>query len=75
MKNVSMPESSLVHLRHLELVVEVRHGAQALHDRLGPVIPGEIDQQALEELDLDVAEVGRHLAQHLLALLEREERL
>ena len=39
------------------------------------MLAGEIDEQALEELDLDVVEVGRRLLQHLLALLEAEQRL
>ena len=56
-KNVSMPDSALVHLRHLQLVVEVGDGAQALDDRVGAVLLGEIDEQALEELDAHVAQV------------------
>ena len=65
----------LVHLRHLELVVEVGDRPQALHDRLGAVLLGEVDEQALEELDPHVGEVRDLLGEHLLALLEREERL
>ena len=39
-----------------------------------PVL-GEVDEQPLEELDAHVRQVAEHLVQHLLALLEREERL
>ena len=69
------PRELLVHLRHLQLVVEVGDGPEALHDRLGAVVAGEVDEQALEELDAHVVEVGDLLGEHLLALLEREERL
>ena len=74
-KNVSMPGEPLVHLRHLQLVVEVGDGPQALHDRVGAVLAGEVDEQPLEELDADVVEVRGRLLQHLLALFEAEQRL
>src|SRR4051812_26210792 len=66
---------ALVHLRHLELVVEVRDCPEALHDRRRVVVAREVDQQALEELDRHVPEVRGLLVEHVLALLEREERL
>ena len=66
---------ALVHLRHLQLVVEVGDGAQTLDDRVGAVLTGEVDEETLEELDADVGEVRGALLQHLLALFEREQRL
>ena len=66
---------ALVHLRHLELVVEVGDGPEALHDRGRVVVAREVDEQALEELDRDVAEVRGLLVEHVLALLEGEQRL
>ena len=36
---------------------------------------GEVDEEALEELDAHVVEVRDDLAEHLLALFEREQRL
>ena len=59
MKNVSMPDELLVHLRHLQLVVEVGDRAQALHDRVRALVLGEVDEQALEELDADVRQGAR----------------
>ena len=64
----------LVHLGHLQLVVEVGDRAEALDDRLGAVLLGELDEQALEELDPHVGEVRDLLGEHLLALLEGEQR-
>ena len=75
MKKVSIPERLLVHLRHLQLVVEVGDRPQALHDRLRAVVRGEVDDEALERLDAHVVEVADGLGQHLLALLEVEARL
>ena len=67
---------ALVHLRHLQLVVEVGDGPEALHDRVGAVVPGEVDEQALEELDPDVAEVrGRPRVSISWRSSRREQRL
>ena len=48
-----------VHLRHLQLVVEVADGAQALHDRDDVALLAERGEQAAEAVDLDVGEVAR----------------
>src|SRR5680860_1822837 len=56
---------TLVHLRHLELVVEVGDSPQTLDDRFCPVLLGEVDEQAFEELDLHVRAVSyTHLRAH-----------
>ena len=39
------------------------------------VLPGEVDEQTLEELDADVRQVLGRLLQHLLTVLEAEQRL
>ena len=46
-----------VHLGHLELVVEVADGAQALDDRVDVVLGAERGEQAGEALDGDVGQV------------------
>src|SRR4051812_4067717 len=43
-----------VELIHLELPLEVRRDAQALHDRLRLPAAGEVDDELLEDVDLDV---------------------
>src|SRR6218665_2594656 len=47
-----------IELVHLELVLEVGDRAQALDDRLGTVLAGELDEQVVERLDLHVAQHG-----------------
>ena len=42
-----------VHQRHLELVLEVGHGAQPPHDGAGLLALGEVHQQPVERLDAD----------------------
>jgi hypothetical protein len=37
------------------------------------VHPGEVDEEAGEELDLDVVEVARHLGQHRFPLFQAEQ--
>ncbi len=39
------------------------------------MVGGKIDEQPLENLDLDVGEMGGGFLQHLLALVEAEQRL
>src|SRR5438552_1358824 len=65
----------MVHLRHLQLVVEVGHGAEALDDGADVEVAREVDQQTLEELDLHVRKVRGRLPDHLLPLFEVEQRL
>src|SRR4051794_37173695 len=67
------PGQAVVHLRHLQLVVEIAHRAQPFdHDR-GLLRPAEVDQQAAEGLDPDIAVRLRHLAENLDALLDGEQ--
>src|SRR4029077_2036869 len=63
----------VVHLRHLHLVLEVADGPQPLDHRADPVGRAEVHQQAVEPLDLDVAVAAGDLAQHLDALVDREQ--
>src|SRR5690242_18745471 len=65
----------VVHLRHLHLVLEVGDGAQALDHGGDPVGGAEVHQQAVEPLDPHVAVAGGDLAQHLDALVDREQAL
>ena len=69
------PRQALVHLRHLQLVLEVGDGPQALHDDLRTVVACEVDDEALERLDPHVAQVAEGVAEHLPALLQVEARL
>src|SRR3954452_18873222 len=66
---------AMVHLRHLELVVEVADRPQALDDHLDRVGLAEVDDQPVEAVDDDVAVLLRRLAEHLGALLEGEHPL
>ena len=45
---------AVVHAGHLELIVEIGHRAQAAHDHAGADLAGEIDQQRVERLHLDL---------------------
>ena len=52
MNTVSTPcVQAPVHQRHLELVLEIRHGAQPSHDRGGVVALGTLDEQPVERVD------------------------
>src|SRR5687768_11014199 len=62
-----------VHLGHLQLVLEVADGAQALHDHRDVVRLAVVDEQALEAVDPDVGQFGDGVAQQLHALVDREE--
>src|SRR5437764_12093358 len=67
-----------VHERHLELVLEVRDGADAAHDAVGALAGDQVDEEPVERDDAQVrahAEVRRRLVDHLEALLHGEERL
>ena len=65
----------LVHLRHLQLVFEVRTGAQTLDDRGQPARLDEIDHQALTGLDPQIRQVRGRLGDHRDALVEIEHAL
>ena len=47
-----------IHVRELELVLEVGERAQAAHDDVGAALLHVVDEQALERVDLDAARVG-----------------
>src|SRR5882757_6130758 len=64
-----------VHLRHLQLVVEVADRAQPLDDGGDVALLAEVDQQAVEGLHLDVAQFGRDLLDQGDALVDREQAL
>jgi len=64
---------AVVHLGHLQLVVEVADGAQALDDDLDPTLLAEVDDEPVEAVDMDVAVAGGDVTEHLRALLEREK--
>src|SRR4051812_43308701 len=64
-----------VELTHLQLVLEVRDGAQALDDRMGPDRARVVDHQDAERLGADVAEMPRGLLNERHPLLDPEDRL
>jgi hypothetical protein len=64
-----------VHVRHLQLVLEVGHGAQAPQDDARVLALAVVHQQAIERVDLDVGLARELLADHLHPLVHREERV
>ena len=64
-----------VQLVHLELVLEVRDRAQALHDRLGAVLARELDDQGIKGFYLHIGEFRDRLLDEPDALIGGEERL
>ena len=62
---------AVVHLGHLQLVVEVADRAQALDDGRDVALLAEVDEQAVEGLDPDVAVLGGDLADQVDPLLDR----
>src|SRR5437867_6287925 len=64
-----------VQLVHLELPLEVRDDAQALHDHLGIPSVGEVDDELAEDVDLDILEVAERDVQEVDAFLDGEHRL
>src|SRR5918997_5029619 len=62
-----------VELVHLELVLEVRDRPQALDDALGADLAREVDDEDVERLGADVAEVRRGAVDELEALLDAED--
>src|SRR4051812_7923644 len=63
-----------VELTHLELVLEVRDGAQALDDRAGPDLLRVVDDEDAERDGVDVVQVGRRLVDEREPLLDAEQR-
>src|SRR2546426_11258733 len=64
-----------VHQRHLKLVLEIGDGADPPHDAVGSLARDQIDQEAVEGDDAEVAELRRGLVDHLQPFLHGEERL
>jgi hypothetical protein len=62
-----------VHLGHLQLVLEVADGAQALDDHRDAVVAAVVHQQPLEAVDGDVGHVAQGVAEQLHALLDGEQ--
>src|SRR5260221_3311239 len=62
-----------IHAGKLELVLEVRHRAQAAQHHARAVLADEIDQQAAEADHLHVLQPAERFARHLDRLVEREE--
>ncbi len=63
-----------VELGHLELVLEVRDRAQSLDDRTGRRPAGEVDDQDVERLGADVAQMGGRVVDERDALVGVEQR-
>src|SRR5439155_26111256 len=64
-----------VHQGHLELALEVRHGAEATNDHPGTDLPGKADRQPVKGADLDRWPFAEAVADHANPLLSGEERL
>src|SRR2546423_567625 len=64
-----------VELVHLELPLEVRDDAQALHDRLRVPPAREVDDELAEDVDLDVVELRQSITQEVDTFLDRKHRL
>jgi hypothetical protein len=60
---------------HLELVLEVRHGAQPADERAGAAAPRVFHQQSTEGIDLDVRILAEHFADDGDALIGRKQRI
>src|SRR3954452_1579228 len=64
-----------VELVHLELVLEVRDRAQSFDDRHGALLARIVDDQLVERLGADVAEVAGRLLDERAPVLGAEQRL
>jgi len=62
-----------VHLRHLELVVEVRYGPQSPDDESGPDVAGEVDEEPRKGDALHPRLAAEHLLEDLQPLRDREQ--
>ena len=68
-------EDAKLAARELDLVLEVRDGAQAAHHDGRALLLGEGDRQPVEGVDLDIRDVLAGLPQHGNALLDRKQGL
>src|SRR5690606_22805106 len=64
---------AVVHLGHLQFVVEVADRAQALDDGGDVALLAEVDEEAVEGLDTDVAVLGGDPADQVDPLLDLEQ--
>ena len=69
-----------IHRRHLELVLEILHGAQAAHDDVGLTGLGEFHEQPMHRHDLDLGkarpvQLGAFGSHHVDPVLQGKERL
>src|SRR3954447_19851236 len=64
-----------VELVHLQLVLEVADRAQALDDRLGPLLAREVDHELVERDGADVAQMRGGALDEADPLLRVEQRL
>src|SRR5690606_1394247 len=62
-----------IHARHLELVLEVGHGAQTAHDDAPILVTHEILEQTAEAFHFDVRVMAEHLARDLDPFFNGEE--
>src|SRR6266516_2205680 len=62
-----------VHLRHLQLVVEVAHGPKTLDDHRDVVGLAVVDGEAAERVDANLRELAGRLLQHRDALVHGEQ--
>src|SRR3954452_5277590 len=67
------PREAAIHLRHLELVVEVADGPETFDDHRNAVGAAVVDHEALEAGDADVLVLRGDLAEQLAALVHAEE--
>src|SRR5882724_13382396 len=73
-KGLHLRVEMTVHAGELELVLEIRNGAQPPQHDPRSLLAHEIDEQAAEAEHLHVLYVGEHFARHRDALIDREER-
>ena len=64
-----------VHERHLQFVLVIRDGPDAAQQNGGPVRGRVIHQQPVEGIHPHVGVAAQHLAKHLDALFDGEQRL
>src|SRR6516162_2364366 len=62
-----------VHQRHLQLELVVTDSSDTAQNRIGALLDAVGHEQALEGVDRDVLEFGRHCLEHLDALFNAEE--
>src|SRR3990172_9614174 len=63
----------LVHQRHIQLRLKLRHGPDTPYQHLGAFLPREVHDQARELLYLHVLEVSHGLPEHLHPLARRKQ--